>query len=65
MHFVQMDIRGKTPVRITGLAKDGKIETVTGLFQTVQFGQTAFEGYPVRVNMLPSPSNPLILANSN
>jgi len=49
-------IHGKTPITITGLAKDGKIETVTGLFQTVHFGQTAFEGYPVRVTMPPSPS---------
>ena len=58
-------IRDNVQITIIGLAKNGKLETFTGCLRTLQLGQTAFEGYPIRVAMLPSSINPLIPANSN
>ena len=56
--------RGKAPVAITGLAKNGKPATFVGRVHSIQAGQTAFDGYPLRVTMLPT-SNSLMPANSN
>jgi hypothetical protein len=56
----------KTSLTITGLTTEGKIETVTGRPHAILAGQTAFDGYPIRVTIILSTGNgPLAAANSN
>jgi hypothetical protein len=48
----QKSLLARTPITITGLTRDGKIKTFTGLIHSIQMEHTAFKDYPIMVAMV-------------
>jgi len=47
----QTSIVSRQPTTLTGLSTKGSVEAFTGVVHSVETGQAAYRGYPLRVTM--------------